>query len=295
MSGLPITDLPWPLDELRVDEHSRSFESAEFAAKEDAKRSEMLRKRATKLLGKRRARTLALADLLDPILTPEIPKAPASARYVRDQRIRIIGAVWKAVAEDPTGTIARFDVIKPAWAVDRKGLRETKSKQLCHEFRADLNRAALKVKPGGASRCDGFLIAFLHGEHESQSKLFQLHFHIIATGDWVAVVERLKKVKAYRPTKRVTRPVRASRKLDDLAYALSYLLKIYWPGKWRGKVSGQKNQRRRRKHGRISEPYHSDVLLWLHKQSLKDMVVMMNVRAGKNGLVVNPYTNGSLA
>ena len=286
MAGLSITDFALAPDEWSVDQQSQDFESAQFAAREDAKRARMLRKRASKLTGTRRSRMLALADKLDPQLTPEIPKTPASARYIRSQRIRIISWTWKAVAEDSTGKVARFDVIKPAWAVDRKGLRKTKSKRICNEFRADLNRAALKLKPGGAAQCNGFLIAFLHGEHESRSKLFQLHFHVVATGDWVAVLDRLKKVKAYRPTKRVKRPVRARRKLDDLAYALTYLLKLYWPGKWRGKVSGQKNQRRRRKHGRISEPYHSDVLLWLNNQSLKDLVVMMKVRAGTEGLIV---------
>ena len=77
------------------------------------------------------------------------------------------------------------------------------------------------------------------------------------------------------------RPVRFT-----TSHTPTYLLKLYWPGKWRGKVSGQKNKRRRRKHGRIIEPYHSDVLLWLHKQSLKDTVLMMKVRAGIEGLMV---------
>ena len=93
MSGLSLTDLQCPPDEWRVDLHSAFFETAEFAAKEDAKRARMLRKRATRLTGKRRARMLALADLLDPEVTPGIPATPASARYIRQQRIRIIGAV----------------------------------------------------------------------------------------------------------------------------------------------------------------------------------------------------------
>ncbi len=286
MAGLSILDLPFPPDQWRVDQHSAGFESPEKAAREDADRSGMLRKRATKLTGKRRARTLALADLLDPKVTPEIPNTPASARYIRHQRIRIISWVWKAVAEDPTGEVARFDVIKPAWAVDRRGLRKTRSKQLCREFRADLNRAALKVKPGGAAKCDGFLIAFIHGEHEIRSKLFQPHWHLVATGDWVAVVKRLKEMKAYDPTTRVNLPIRQTKKLHNLAYAMTYLLKIYWSGTWRGKVSGQKNPRRRRKPVRIKEPFHTDVLLWLHRQSLKDIIVMMKVRAGVEGLIV---------
>ena len=286
MAGLSVTDLPFPPEQWRVDIHSAGFESPEYAAREDAKRATMLRKQAKSPTGKRRSRLLALADLLDPAVTPEIPNTPASARYIREQRIHIISWVWKAVAEDTTGTVTRFDVIKPTWAVNRKGLRKTTSVQLRNEFRADLNRAAIKVKPGGPRQCRGFLIAILHGDHEKRSKLFEPHFHLVATGDWVAVVKRLRKLKGYSPTKRVNRPIRARTKLHDLAYALTYLLKIYWSGTWRGKVSGQKNPRRRRKPERIKEPYHSDVLLWLHKQNLKGMVVMMKVRAGTEGLIV---------
>lgn len=286
MAGLSITDLPMPPDEWRPDLHALGFEPEAFATEEDAGRAMMLRKFAKGREGKRRARLLALADLLDPEVTPEIPNTPASARFLRHQRIRIIGWVWKAVAEDLTGDVARFDVIKPCWAVDRKGLRRRQPNQLCEEFRADLNRVAAKVKPEGASGCRGFLFAVLHGEHEIQSKLFQLHFHVIATGDWVTVVEGLKNMKAYKPTQRVIRPVRARRKLKDLAYALTYLIKLYWPGKWCGNVSGQKNVRRRRQHGRITEPYHSDVLLWLDQWRLGDLIVMRNLKPGKDGLII---------
>jgi hypothetical protein len=286
MAGLNITGLPWPSDEWRVDLHSRGFETEAFASKEDSKRARMLRKRAMKLSGKRRVKMLALADQLDPAITPKIPISPTSARYIHEQRIRITGWIWKAVAEDETGTVARFDVIKPSWAVDRNGLRRIKARTLSKQFRTELNRSAAKVVKGGASARKGFLIAILHGDHEAQSGLYQPHWHLVATGDWVSVVEHLKKVKAYRRTKRVKRPIRARSKLTDLAYALSYLLKLYWPGKWSGKVSGKGTQRRTRKHQRIREPFHSALLLWLHTQDLKDMVLLMNVRAGKNGLKI---------
>lgn len=284
MAGKGVTDLPRPPDEWRVDLHSMRFESAEFAACEDATRARILRKRVRNLSGKRRGRMLALADLLDPKVTPEIPKTPASARYIREQRIRIISWVWKAAAEDETGTVARFDVIKPSWAVDRNGLRKTKARALSRQFRTELDRAVKKVVRGCASACRGFLIAIMHGEHESRSKLYQPHWHLIATGDWVSVVKALKKVKAYRRTRRVKRPVRARTKLNDLAYALTYLLKLYWPGKWAGKVSGKRTKRRNRGHQRIKEPFHSDLLLWLHQHDLKDMVLMMNARACSSGL-----------
>lgn len=119
MAGLSITDLLSPPDESRVDLHSLRFESADKAARERAPRAKMLRKRATNLIGSRRGRTLALAELLDPAVTPEIPDTPASARYIRHQRISIISWVWKAVAEDTTGTVARLrgDQARPGQSI----------------------------------------------------------------------------------------------------------------------------------------------------------------------------------
>lgn len=287
MARLSIADLQWPDDEWRVDLHSRGFETVAFAANEDAKRARKLRKQAKRRKGKRQRRLLALADQLDPSVTPDTPATLASARFMRDLRIRIIGHIWQAVAQDQTGKVARFDVIKPAWACDRRSLKRKKPASLKAEFRADLLRAATKVISGGAASCRGFLCAMLHGEFESEEELFQLHWHVVATGDWVAVLDRLKKTKAYKRTTRVNRPVRARRNLYDLAYALTYLLKLYWPGKWAGKVSGQSRKRRRRKHGRIPEPYHSDALLWLQRWQVSDLALLIRIRAGKEGLVVN--------
>lgn len=291
MAGLSLADLPWPDDGWRVDLHSERFETPEEAAAEDAKRARMLRKMAKSRKGKRQKRLVELAHLLDPKVTAEPPKSLASARYMRDLRIRITGEIWRLVAEDQTGKVVRFDVIKPKWAHDRKGLRKERAQRLRAEFRADLLRAAENVIPGGASNCDGFLFAVLHGEHESESGLFQLHFHLVATGDWVAVVDELRDVKGYKATERVSRPIRARRKLKDHPHALSYLVKSYWPGKWWGEVGGQAGKRRRRQHWRIPEPHHSDVLLWLHRWKVGDLALLMKLQVRKLGMAVIPYTN----
>lgn len=293
MPRLNITKLGLLSDAWRVDLHSPGFETWKDAFEEDSRRSRRLRKWAVRRRGRRAAQANELADLLDPKVTPGVPDTPASARYLRDHRIRIISAVWKLVAGDETGKAARFDAIKPAWACKSSRLRKETAIRLRGEFRADLLRAAAKVIPGGAGNCEGFLFAVLHGDYEEVEKLIQPHFHIVATGDWVAVVDRLRHMAAYQPTDRVKRPIRARRKLQDLAYALTYLLKTYWPGKWCGHVSGKFGKRRSRKHGRIPEPIHSKVILWLSEQNLQDMILMMKLEVQKCGLVIklNPYTN----
>lgn len=286
MPGLSITDLPLPEQRYRVDLHSPGFETRKKAAAEDALRATQLRKQAKGGKGKRARRARALANRLDPKLHPDTPQTPASARYMREQRIRIIGAIWKQVATDRTGKVARFDVIKPKWATEVEDFRRSSATAIRAEFRADLRRTAAKLYPGGAGECEGFIYAPIHGEHEVVAGLYQTHFHVIATGDWVAVVDKLRDMRGYGKTKRVKRPIRARRKLTDMAYALTYLLKSYWPGKWCGKVSGQASKRRRRKHGRIPEPHHTEVLLWLDRRTLPELTLMMGIRITKSGLVL---------
>ena len=120
MVGLSIMDLLPPKRRYRVDLHSPGFETRTMAAAEDAVRAKQLRKWAKGRKGKRARRVRALADLLDPKLHPYTLQTLASARYMREQRIRIIGAVWKLVDTDQTGETVRFDVIKPGLACRRK-------------------------------------------------------------------------------------------------------------------------------------------------------------------------------
>ena len=284
MAGLSMADLPFPEDCYRVDLHSPNFETSEAAAFQDAFKAKGLRRRAKKCRRKRAVRLNALAELLDPEVTPETPQTLASSRYMRDLRIRVIGAVWKLVAEDRTGQVERIDVLKPGWAMSGKDFRKLDPDRLRAEFRADLLRAAKKLGLVSAANSKGFLIAFLHGEHQADCDLLHPHFHLIASGDWIDVVMRLKKLRKYKPTDRVKRPIQRGKQLTKLAYALTYLLKPYWPKKWMGHVSGVGRERRSRRHNRIDEPQHSEVLMWLHQFRLDQTVLKLGVRQIRHGL-----------
>ncbi len=301
MTCLSIKGLPWPNDRYRPDLHSRDFESAEQATAEDAYRAKSLRKLVCKCrsravsAGKRRAarslrrakRLEALADRLDPALSPHSPQSLASSRFMRDLRVRVIGSVWKLVDEDQTGRLRRYDLAKPSWLVACRQFREETASRYTAKLRQDLLRAARSIGKRSVADCDGFLIAFLHGEHiqyADESEALHPHFHAVATGDWIDVVETMRGQRGYkRRGRKDPPPIRARREIDDLPYALSYLLKGYWPGKWRGEVSGVGTQRRSRKHFRIPEPHHSNLLLWLDHFEPADLILMMGVRLSRNG------------
>lgn len=308
MSGLTKQHMPFPANQCRIDLYSRDFETPEQAAAEDTLRAKALRKqaadcRATAITARkqradrmqRRAKRLeALADRLDPALSPHAPQSLASSRCMRDLRIRLIGGVWKLVDEDRTGRLCRYDIAKPSWRQTPKEFRKETPIRLTAKLRADLLRAARSIGKKGVGDCDGFLIAFLHGEHiqfAEGGEAFHPHFHVVATGDWIDVVEAMRGQRGYqRSSKSDPLPIRARRKIDDVPYALSYLLKGYWPGKWRGEVSGVGTERRSRKHRRIPEPHHSNLLLWLDQYKPADLILMMGVRLGRNGFTLTKNT-----
>ena len=231
MSALTITDLPWPADQYRIDIHSKNFDPTPDAPHEDAKRAKRMRKTARDKAPKRAAELLELADTLDPRVTPQTPDTLASSRYFRDFRIRVIGAVWQLVDENDDISICRFDIEKPSWARSPEAFKKESAIGLKAKLRADLLRSCEKIGHHSTADINGFVFAFPHGEltqFDDNPEHIHPHFHLIAGGDWIAVIEKMRKQRGYRRTPNTLLPIRASRDLQDIPYALSYLLKSYW-------------------------------------------------------------------
>jgi hypothetical protein len=105
MSGRGIADLALPADRFRVDQglgrRRSGFEAPEDSRKEDLRRTRRLRAAAAKypdVIDAEAAK--ALANRLDPLGTGgDAPKSVASSVYMREQRIKIAGALWYLVKE----------------------------------------------------------------------------------------------------------------------------------------------------------------------------------------------------
>ena len=292
MSGLSIEQMPLPDNQFRIDVQSADFESCFLAATEDQKRSKQARKMAKNRTGKRAVKYRELADILDPSFTPQTPITLASSRYMRDLRIKVIGAVLALAVSHPDLDICRFDIAKPRWAVPPRIFRKQSPVNMKGKLRADLLRSARKLGFNNVPEIQGYLIAFLHGEFTQFDNLpqcFHPHFHALACGDWIAVVDNMRRQPGYAPTDSTKTPIRATRELHNLPYALSYLLKSYWPAKWKGSVSFVGRKRRTTKHRRIPEPHHSDLLLWLNKYEPSDLILKMGVYQTKKGFSMKNF------
>ena len=155
----------------------------------------------------------------------------------------------------------------------------------------DALAAALYAK--GAAKASGWLIVFLHGEHEPRRNVYRPHFHGYAYGGMVDVVRRLRELPNYKTRKfgkdgrvnAVYRPVQVKQKRPrNFRRQIAYRLQSYWPAK-AIIISDDGQHKRARRRRRIPEPYHSQVLLWLDRWKLSDLTLMIGLRVTRNGLV----------
>lgn len=260
------------------------FESKEKSLVEDRRRSRALNRQAAKHGGAWGKRAKALSRRLDPLQqVGRLPLSMASSRYMRKLRRRVTGALLQLIRGAGGATIRRADVVKASWACDVEELSRESLARLKNEFRSDLIRA-------GANRSKGFIVAIFHTEFDASANLFQHHFHLLVSEEQVDVVDRLRQQRGYASPRRkgahdgnVATPVRIRREpITNAAYALSYLLKSF-ALEFKREKAGSGTRKDRKSGRRIREPYHSELLLWLDRQSVGDAVLLLGLRIGKNG------------
>lgn len=280
MAGLGIQDLPWPKRRYRVDLLDPEFDPPAKGSVEDGTRASGLRSQAAKRGGRWARRALALADRLDPTISPRPPRSLASYRHMRKLRVRLTGELVRITEADLTGQVCRYDIVRPSWACDLDGMIDHDPRRPLLSLRADVLRGVQRP-------LRGFLFAGHHNEFDPTTGLFQPHGHILGSGDYVERIEALRKLRAYRPTPAVRTPIRARRKLTDLPHALSYLVKSYIPSRPTLPLGSDGAAKRPRQGQRLPEPWHSEWLLWADRWSIDDITLRMGMRVGCDGFCLS--------
>ncbi|MDQ0349817.1 hypothetical protein [Ancylobacter vacuolatus] len=256
------------------------FETREKVLREDKKRARLLRKTAANipvsgnvpvLSGARELRRLAAR--LERVQEGRIPRTLASSRKMRRVRRKVFRAIMQEFEVFEDEEVRTFTVISRSWCIDPERLQILTAKHLKRQFLSHLERS-------GISSIEGCLVAFIHGEFEPTSGLFQLHLHGMGTRKKVRALHRLKGNWGYLKTVTGSHPIRVEM-VRNRAAQVSYLLKSYWPSRAVREVDGV--QRRNRDKRRIPEPYHSEVLCWFHRQTLGDMTIVQGGRFLPNG------------
>jgi hypothetical protein len=274
--SIPLNRQPGPTPTARTDKEKQAFETWAKAEKEDALRVRLIEKSLTveqqpKTKRRRATRTQRRARRLQRHLKRGItrsrpPATLASFLHMRDLRATVIDALEEAVRDRPDEDLRTATVINTQWSFPADKLDKVNAATLKRQFRTHLQRAGILEMPG-------FLVAFLHGEFEPTSGVYPLHFHLLTTAQKAAALKKRLKLKerwGYEKTATGGPPVVRSR-VKDRPRQFSYLLKAYWPGRPVVMIEGK--LKRVRKAQRIKGPYHTQVLLWLHRQSLSDLML----------------------
>ena len=291
MSRRGIGEIGKPPMRFRVDLASnaigRGFETLDKSRREDLLRAKRVRKSLKKhpeMFDRKAA--LALATKLEQAGEGgETPRSIASSVYMRGLRINVVGAVWQMIRKAGTKKVRAFTIVPRTWEFSGEKLDGVDPKHLM--------RGLLVALYGrGAAMANGWIFAVLHGEWDPIGQVYRIHVHGFAYGEMVAVIDRLRTLPNYATQRYlkdgslspVYRRVRVTReKLTNLPEPITYRLQSYWPAKALF-ISDDGARRRARRKGRIAEPHHSQVLLWLDRWSISDLTLMVGLRLTKTGL-----------
>lgn len=263
------------------------FETRGRSQAEDLLRAKQLRKAVEKYPDDvDRDRALSLARRLeDAGEGRDVPESLASSVYMREKRIEILGGIWQLVDGGPGRRVCSFTTIPRTWEFSAEQLTDVDPSQLLNAL-----RTALYGK--GAQKADGWIYAYLHGEWDPIGKVFRLHVHGLAYGEMVNVINRLRSLPNYKTRRYLEdgtlspvyrRIVMTRRKLENLPCPITYVMQSYWPS--RALIISDDGKRiRARRKGRIGEPVHSQLLLWLDRWRTEDLTLMIGFRRTNDGL-----------
>lgn len=261
------------------------LETLEAALKEDGHRVDGLRQRGTKppQLWE------ACEELANRICQRRIvPETLASKRYMRIKRSYVTAEMLELLGMVPNERVYLVTLIPVGLALTIDELMHMDPQVPKQQLRVMLGRCG--ANPGVA----GWACGYLDGEYNPVTGLFQLHWHLIVTGDLIEAFEQLKQRTAYKSVKRVAdSPDGVAtrvhiREVDDPLnpQVITYAFKGSWYARSRGEAGGNGDQADRLvgRRTRIPEPYHSQWLLWMDKWAFHHMLIMTNLRLGKGGL-----------
>jgi hypothetical protein len=271
--------------------HLPKFEKKRKARDEDSLRGARIPKAYEDLQSIGGDHTVKRAKRLRRKLVGETtPTTMASSRYMRKVRRSFAGNVYRLLSKAGMSNARAFTLIPRNWAFTPEQLWRQDPRRLMKTFLADVYRPAKKGNNAKSAR--GCIIAHLHGDFDPRTGLYQLHIHGTATHEQTKVIRQLRKRRKYNSSlkarQRDSVDVRHRVKVgkipltDDAAWP-TYALKSYWPAHPSFELPGETVKHGRR-HGRMSEPFHTLYLLWLDQWRPQDITILIHVESRKGGL-----------
>ena len=260
---LPLPQTLYDVTKIRL-AHGKQFpfETASQARIEDLHRAKVLKK-GTDLVSR-------IGRILDNLTVHDVmPLSFASSAYYRVLRLRLVGQIARLILEELCDLrIVSFTIVPPKLRIPIGELETFAGDKAMNMLRRLLRRH-------GLDSMDGFLFAGLHGE--SDGEYYQLHFHGVAVGETVAVLDRLRASPSLKPYPDVILPLKirtmeGTTDIKSLLIWLTYCLQCFWP--FRPRFVGADGQiKRSRKKTRLPETQELEFLTWMSKRNLGELTL----------------------
>ena len=139
----------------------------------------------------------------------------------------------------------------------------------------------------GIAKCNGWLIAGLHGEYDSIRKVWRIHWHLLVCGDAILIVDGLRNEPDFKSIRGETPRVRMTREpLTDIPRIASYLLQSWWPNRPKGIFADNLAEGRTSFRSRLPREQETIWLLWIDKLKLSDLTLLIGVRRSPSGFKI---------
>lgn len=212
----------------------------------------------------------------------EAYESPVNPIWMQERRVCLGGAMHKISGE--IGGVDTTATIMPAnWESTPEQLYDVDPRQLLCNLYAMIYRY-------GGDCAKGFFLAGLHGEWDQLREKLLLHLHCWLAGEFIDVLDDLRKSgKMQGPTRLVDgkpkkrRAIRIRREpLYDRPKPYTYVVQGFWPSRYF--LNPDTGEAKRGPRRRIPQPVHTDVLLWLDRWKLDDLVIRMGLDSNRHGL-----------
>ena len=188
----------------------------------------------------------------------------ASARYqLAKRRVECDGFITR-INKGPK--VRAITLVNPAWNIPAGALRTTKTDHILEALHHALTK--VPAPPGEWFFCQ------IHGEFDGTTNTIQLHVHCLATAEYE---ERLRAYAKGKSGAKVKYPIKGQ-EIEDAARQVSYVVQRIWFN--RPSYIDQVGKTKRGTRSRIPEPWGSDVLLWLDRQTLTTMQLRLGLGNG---------------
>ena len=250
----------------------------------DHQRALILRREAGEALAARRLPMLNLAQRLEPHLggggPSPVPTTLASSRYMHVIKDRACGHLWEMV-DGLSPSPQLFTAVPHGGDIAVDQLANFSPKGLVDQLRSSLYEC-------GVAGQRGILFAVLEAEFQIRTQLFRFHWHGIASGGKLEVLDSARHHRFFHsPRRKAGEPkpdvsyrmnIRSGA-LYDLPNPLTYLIKP-WFARWTNDA-GKRGPR-----CRLPDDAMAQALLWLDRWSFSDVNLMMGVRCRRNGFTI---------